>query len=39
MGNGSVAGAIIVAICCFGCALTFLGIGVWASKSNKPIHF
>ena len=39
MGNGSVAGAIIMAICCFGCALTFLGIGVWASKSNKPVHF
>lgn len=39
MGNGSIAGAIIMAICCFGCALTFVGIASWAKKSNKPIHF
>ena len=39
MGNGSVAGAIIMAICCFGCALTFVGIGIWAERAEKPVHF
>ena len=39
MDNGSVAGAIIMALCCFGCALTFFGIGIWAEKAKRPIHF
>ena len=39
MDNGSVAGAIIMAGCCFACALTFCGIAFWARKSKKPINF
>ena len=39
MGKGSVAGAVIMAVCCFGCALLFLGIGYWARKSEKPVNF
>ena len=39
MGNGSIAGAIIMSLCCFGSALTFVGIAVWAKKSKKPINF
>ena len=38
MGNGSVAGAIIMAVCCFGCALIFSGIGFRAEKTNRPVH-
>ena len=39
MGNGSVAGAIIMAICCFGCAALFYAIGAWAAKARKPVSF
>ena len=39
MDNGSVAGAVIMAICCFGCAVSFSAIGNWAEKSKKPVHF
>ena len=39
MGNGSVAGAVIMAVCCFGCGLTFDGIALWAKKSSKPVNF
>ena len=39
MDNGSIAGAIIMAVCCFGSALTFVAIAVWAKKSKKPINF
>ena len=39
MGNGSVAGAIIMALCCFGCGLTFNLIAGWAIKSKKPVNF
>ena len=35
----NLAGLIIMSVCCFGCGLLFFGIGVWADKSNKPIHF
>lgn len=33
------AGMIIMAVCCFGCAALFFGIGIWADKSSKPVHF
>ena len=39
MENGSVAGASTIAICCFGCAVIFYGIGIWADKAKKPVHF
>ena len=39
MGNGSVVGAVIMALCCFGCALTFMAIAAWARKSTKPVTF
>jgi len=39
MGNGSVAGAIVMAICCFSCAIGFFCIGFWAEKSEIPVHF
>ena len=32
-------GMIIMAVCCFGCAVLFFGIGIWAHKSGKPVHF
>ena len=32
-------GMIVMAVCCFGCAVLFFGIGVWAEKSKKPVHF
>ena len=35
----NLAGMIIMAVCCFGCALLFFGIGIWAEKSTKPVHF
>lgn len=35
----NLAGMIIMALCCFGCAILFFGIGVWADKSEKPFHF
>ena len=39
MDNESVIGAVIMAVCCFGCGLTFDGIAIWAKKSTKPINF
>ena len=39
MGNGSVVGAVIMALCCFGCGLTFSCIASCAKKSKKPFHF
>ena len=33
------AGLIIWCITVFGCALLFLGIGVYAAKREKPMHF
>ena len=35
----NLAGVIIMAICTFGCALLFYGIGIWAENSSKPVHF
>ena len=39
MGDESIAGIIIMAVCCFGSALLFFGIGIWAKRSEKPVHF
>ncbi len=39
MDKGSVAGIIIWAICAYGCAALFFGIGIWAEHAKKPVHF
>ena len=39
MDNGNFVGAIIMALCCFGCGLTFWGIGYFAEKAKKPVNF
>ena len=39
MDKGSTAGAIVMALCCGLCAMTFLGIGIWAEKASKPMSF
>ena len=31
--------AIILLVCCWGCAALFLGIGIWAWHRKKPVHF
>lgn len=33
------AGAIIWCVCVLGCAVLFCGIGVYAERSEKPMHF
>ncbi len=30
---------IIMVVCCIGCAVLFVGIGCWAERSKKPVHF
>ena len=39
MSDGNLAGILIMAFCCFGCAILFVGIGIWAWHSGKPINF
>ena len=39
MDKSQLVGTIIMAVCCFGCGLLFFGIGSWAEKANKPVHF
>ena len=39
MDKQSIAGAIIMALCSFGCAVLFSGIGFHAKKSDKPVAF
>ena len=39
MVNRQILGIVIMAVCCFGCALLFFGIGVWADRSSKPANF
>ena len=39
MQGEKVAGIVIMAVCCFGCALLFFGIGLRAKKAVKPVHF
>ena len=38
--NGAdIFGVIIMALCGFGCGALFFGMGVWAARSGKPVHF
>ena len=39
MDKSNIPRVIIMALCCFGCAVLFYGIGIWADKSEKPVHF
>ena len=39
MEAGKILGAIVMAICGFGCGALFFGIGVWATKRKDPMHF
>ena len=39
MDNEILVQILIWGLSLFGCALTFLGIGIWAEKSDKPMHF
>ena len=39
MDKGNLVGTIIMAICCFGCGILFLCIGLHASKAEKPVNF
>ena len=39
MDSETVIGIVIWAVCLFGCAVTFFGIGIWAERSKKPVHF
>ena len=39
MDNEQVIAAIMTAVCCFGCAALFYGLGVWALKSKKTMGF
>ena len=39
MDGEKILGIIVMVFCCFLCGGTFLGIGIWAKKSKKPMHF
>ena len=39
MDGADIFGVIIMALCGFGCGALFFGIGVWAARSEKPMHF
>lgn len=39
MNGESIVGAIIMCVVCFGCGVLFIGIGVWATNLEKPMHF
>ena len=39
MNAGKILGAIVMFFCGFGCGALFFGIGVYASKLKKPMHF
>ena len=39
MDNESLVGAIIMCIVCCGCGALFFGIGVFANRLEKPMHF
>ena len=39
MNAGKILGAIVMALCGFGCGALFFGIGVWATKRKDPMHF
>ena len=39
MDNGGINAAVIMACGCFLIGLLFYGIGIWAGRSKKPVHF
>ena len=39
MDQESISGAIIMLICCWGSGILFWGIGAYAQKLDKPMHF
>ena len=39
MSGADIFGVIIMALCGFGCGALFFGIGVWAGRQKKPMHF
>ena len=39
MNAGKIFGVIIMALCGFGCGALFYGMGVYAEKMKKPMHF
>ena len=39
MDGSKIFGVIIMALCGFGCGALFFGIGVYAGKLKKPMHF
>ena len=39
MNAGKILGAIVMIFCGFGCGALFFGIGVYAGKLKKPMHF
>ena len=34
-----IVGAIIMCVVCCGCGALFFGLGVWANRLEKPMHF
>lgn len=39
MDGEAIIGSIIMILCGFVCGFAFFGIGIWAKKSQKPMHF
>ena len=39
MPSQSFAGPLIMMIVCCGCGALFFGIGIWAARTEKPMHF
>ena len=39
MDGERILGIIVMVLCCLICGGTFLGLGIWAKKSKKPVHF
>ena len=39
MDKEAIVGAVIMALCGFGCGLLFWAIGAWAERSKKPVAF
>ena len=39
MDGEEIFGFIIMCSVCFGCAILFTGIGIWAEKRKDPMHF
>ena len=39
MNGEKILGIIVMVFCCLMCGGTFLGLGLWAKKSKKPVHF